>query len=100
MAAVLLACLVSRFSRLSSTLSMVLAGVMISSLFSSCTSFVKLIADTEQQLPAITYWLMGSLSSAKGSDVLFAAVKVARFAGVDPEDAIFSTNEKYYCLFF
>ena len=28
-------------------------------------------------------------------DVLFAAVKVARFAGVDPEDAIFSTNEKF-----
>ena len=76
MAAVLLACLVSRFSRLSSTLSMVLAGVMISSLFSSCTSFVKLIADTEQQLPAITYWLMGSLSSAKGRDVLFAAVPI------------------------
>lgn len=76
MAAVLLACLVSHFSRLSSTLSMVLAGVMISSLFSSCTSFVKLVADTEQQLPAITYWLMGSLSSAKGSDVLFAAVPI------------------------
>lgn len=76
MAAVLLACLVSRFSRLSSTLSMVLAGVMISSLFSSCTSFVKLIADTDQQLPAITYWLMGSLSSIKSSDVRFAAVPI------------------------
>jgi len=81
-AAVLLACLVSRFSRLSSTLSMVLAGVMISSLFSSCTSFVKLVADTEQQLPAITYWLMGSLSSAKTADVLFAAVPIV--AGLVP----------------
>jgi len=75
-AAVLLACLVSRFSRLSSSLSMVLAGVMIGSLFSSCTSFVKLVADTEQQLPAITYWLMGSLSSAKNTDVWFAAVPI------------------------
>lgn len=28
-------------------------------------------------------------------DVLFAAVKVARFAGVDPEEAIFATNEKF-----
>ena len=28
-------------------------------------------------------------------DVLFAAVKVARFAGIDPEDAIFATNEKF-----
>ena len=28
-------------------------------------------------------------------DVLFAAVKVARFAGVDPEDAIAATCEKF-----
>ena len=28
-------------------------------------------------------------------DVLFAAVKIARFVGVDPEDAIFATNEKF-----
>ena len=71
-AAVLLACLVSRFSRLSSALSMVLAGVMISSLFSACTSFIKYVADTEDQLPAITYWLMGSLSSVKRQDMVFA----------------------------
>ncbi|MGN1001772.1 MAG: FecCD family ABC transporter permease [Oscillospiraceae bacterium] len=76
LAAVFLACLVSRFSRLDATLSLVLAGVMISSLFSSCTSFVKLIADTNDQLPAITYWLMGSLCSIKQEDVLFAAVPI------------------------
>ena len=69
--AVLLAYLVSRFSRVESTLSLVLAGVMVSSLFSSCTSFVKLIADTEDQLPAITYWLMGSLSSIRREDLAF-----------------------------
>ena len=28
-------------------------------------------------------------------DVLFAAVKVARFAGIDPEDAVSATNEKF-----
>ena len=76
MAAVGLAYTVSRFSRLESTLSMVLSGVMISSLFSACTSFVKLVADTEDQLPAITYWLMGSLSSVKGKDTLFAFVPI------------------------
>ena len=70
--AVTLAYLVSRMSRMESTLSMVLSGVMISSLFSACTSFVKLVADTEDQLPAITYWLMGSLSSIKGKDTWFA----------------------------
>ncbi len=44
---------------------LILAGIMVSSLFSAGTSFIKLIADTENQLPAITYWMMGSLSDAK-----------------------------------
>ncbi|MDE5753910.1 MAG: iron ABC transporter permease, partial [Oscillospiraceae bacterium] len=44
--------------------SVVLAGIMIGSLFSALISLVKFAADTESQLPAITYWLMGSLSSA------------------------------------
>ncbi len=44
--------------------SVVLAGIMIGSLFTSLVSLVKFTADTESQLPAITYWLMGSLGSA------------------------------------
>ena len=58
------------------TLSMVLAGMMISSLFTSGTSLIKLLADTDSQLPAITYWLMGSLTSVRGRDVRFAALPV------------------------
>lgn len=42
----------------------ILAGIMIASLFSALVSLVKFAADTESQLPAITYWLMGSLSAA------------------------------------
>ena len=61
--AVAAAWLVSRLSRTNQTVALILAGMMISSLFSAGTSFVKLVADTQQQLPAITYWLMGSLSS-------------------------------------
>ena len=44
--------------------SVVLGGIMIGSLFSSLVSLVKFTADTETQLPAITYWLMGSLAGA------------------------------------
>ena len=62
--AVALAWCISRASRMNGTLAMVLAGIVVGSLFSAGTSFIKLVADTEQQLPAITYWLMGSLSSA------------------------------------
>lgn len=42
----------------------ILAGIMIGSLFTALVSLVKFTADTESQLPSITYWLMGSLSSA------------------------------------
>ena len=80
--AVALAYAVGRAPRLDTTLSMVLAGVMVSSLFSSATSLVKLVADTDEQLPAITYWLMGSLSGMRGGDVLFAAVPIALGASV------------------
>lgn len=51
--------------------SFILAGIMIGSLFSSGTSFIKLVADPSNQLPAITYWLMGSLSGTKKNTVLY-----------------------------
>ena len=74
--AVAAAWLVSRLSRTNQTVALILAGMMISSLFSAGTSFVKLVADTQQQLPAITYWLMGSLSSVKDTDMLFLSIPV------------------------
>lgn len=77
LAAVLLAYAVSRASKIQTTLAMVLSGMMISALFSSATSFVKLVADTDGQLPAITYWLMGSLASVKMQDLHFALVPIA-----------------------
>jgi iron complex transport system permease protein len=42
----------------------VLAGIMMGSLFSALVSLVKFVADEESQLPAITYWLMGGLNNA------------------------------------
>ena len=54
----------------------ILAGIMISSLFSSLVSLVKFTADTESQLPAITYWLMGSLESAGFDSLMLGAPPV------------------------
>ena len=68
--------LVGRLSRIRSQLAMVLAGVMVSSLFSAGTSFIKLVADTDEQLPAITYWLMGALTSVRLDDLHFAMVPI------------------------
>jgi len=44
--------------------SIILAGIIIGALFNALISLAKYTADVETQLPAISYWLMGSLSSA------------------------------------
>jgi len=74
---VLLVYLISSRARGSCVVSILLSGVMVSSLFSAGTSYVKLVADPGNQLPAITYWMMGSLSGAKMGDVLFALLPMA-----------------------
>lgn len=51
---------------------MILGGMVVSSLFSALISLVKLVADTDSKLPAITYWLMGSLDSATWHTVAFS----------------------------
>ena len=73
---------VSRHARGDRVLGLVLAGIMISSLFQSGTSFLKLVADPSNQLPQITYWLMGSLSGASWADVGF--VLLPMLAGLIP----------------
>ena len=44
-------------------LGLVLGGIMTSTLFSSGTSAMKLLADAEDKLPMITFWLMGSFNT-------------------------------------
>lgn len=61
---------------------LILSGIMISSLFSAGTSYIKLVADPSNQLPAITYWLMGSLSGTVMEDVGF--VLPAMLVGLIP----------------
>ena len=77
MATVALVFLIGKRTRGARTVGILLAGVMVSSLFSSGTSYLKLVADPGDELPAITYWLMGSLASARGSDVRFALIPMA-----------------------
>lgn len=76
--AVLLTCLIA--SRLRSgndaVLILVLVGVVITSTFSACIALLKTIADPDSKLPAITFWLMGSLSSIHLNDTLWLAVLV------------------------
>ena len=68
--AVLTTAFVSSRYRSNQTLGLVLAGIMVSSLFSAAISYIKLVADPTDELPAITYWLMGSLASIRNHDLL------------------------------
>ncbi len=63
---------ISRKKGTSSTLMLVLSGVVVGSIFEALTSFIKYIADPEQKLPSITYWLMGSMAGSSMSDVYTA----------------------------
>lgn len=62
---------ISRHAKGERVLGLVLAGIMVSSLFQAGTSFIKLVADPTNKLPEITYWLMGSLSGAQWSEITF-----------------------------
>lgn len=75
LAVLLVQCIGSRV-RGNSTVGLVLGGIMVGSLFSSGVSFLKLVADPDNTLPAITYWLMGDLSSVRMGEVKFAAVPI------------------------
>ena len=63
--------LIGKASRRNRIVAILLAGMMVSSLFSAGTSYIKLVADPSNQLPAITYWLMGSLSGTRKADLRF-----------------------------
>ena len=56
--------MISRLNGKSSILMVVLGGMVVSSLFQALVSLVKYVADPDEDLPAITYWLMGSMSRA------------------------------------
>jgi iron complex transport system permease protein len=75
-ASVGVAYLISTRVRQNQTLGMVLAGMMISTLFNSAISLVKLVADPENTLPLITYWLFGSFVTLTMRDILWACFPV------------------------
>lgn len=72
-AAVLLSIFISRSQKNSNSVTLVLSGFIVSSLFTSLISFLKYYADPYTKLPSIVYWLMGSLSQITTKDVIFVA---------------------------
>ena len=69
--------LIARRAPGSEVVNLILSGIMISSLFTAGTSYIKLVADPSNQLPQITYWLMGSLSGVKRSDIMLVLLPMS-----------------------
>lgn len=50
-------------------LGLVLGGMMVSTVFQSGISLIKFLADADDLLPSITFWLMGSFASINKNDL-------------------------------
>ena len=57
-------------------ISLVITGVLVGSIFTSLTSSIKYIADTNDKLPTITFWLMGSLANITLRDVISILIPI------------------------
>jgi iron complex transport system permease protein len=53
----------------SQTMSYILSGIIVTSVFTALTSLIKYVADPGDQLPAITFWLMGSFANSSFADL-------------------------------
>ncbi|HXM83063.1 MAG TPA: iron ABC transporter permease [Burkholderiales bacterium] len=63
-------------------LALVLTGVVVGTLLGALVSLLKTLADPAGQLPAITFWLLGSLASVSPRELAIAAPLAA--AGLIP----------------
>lgn len=69
-----LAFLLAKMAGRTSTLALVLSGIIIGSFFSSFLGLAEYLADPQTQLPGITYWLLGSFAGATYQKVVIVAV--------------------------
>lgn len=60
-----------------STLVLILAGIILSGFFAALVSLMQYMADTEEVLPTIVFWLLGSFATANWNKVLLLALPVA-----------------------
>lgn len=73
MAALILVGMLSRINGRTETVTVILSGLVISSMFSAVVSLLQFVADPNTSLPAIVYWLMGSFATATWERTLIAA---------------------------
>lgn len=67
----------SRIYKTTPILMLVLSGMVVSSLFQALLSLLKYTVDTESKLPAIIFWLMGSMGSISLEKLLLGVLPIA-----------------------
>ena len=66
----------------SNILVLVLAGVVVSGFFSALVSLVQFVADSQDVLPVIVFWLLGSFATASAAKAWLLAVPVLLGGGL------------------
>jgi len=61
-------------------LTLILSGMIVGTVFTALLSILKYIADPDNALPTIVYWLMGGLSEIEFSDLFF--ISIISFVGL------------------
>lgn len=77
-----LALLIQKVSKKNSSLVLVLAGVIVSALMNSLIGIIKYLADGENKLASITFWMLGDISGAELRHVVYIFPFVAICSGV------------------
>lgn len=67
----------ARIDGQAAAMTLVLSGVIVSAAFASLTSLLTYLADPDNTLATIVYWLMGSFASASYSKLMILSVAVA-----------------------
>ena len=68
---------ISRVYKTTPVLMLVLSGVVVAAFFSALIGATKYLADPYEKLPAITFWLMGSLSLSSMKNLISTAPFIA-----------------------
>lgn len=74
--AVLIAFFGSRLYKTTRILVLTLMGILVGSLFNSLISLLKYVADPLDTLPAITFWLLGSLTGVTWKNMGYLAITI------------------------
>ncbi|CAG8999219.1 MAG: putative ABC transporter permease protein [Candidatus Celerinatantimonas neptuna] len=77
MVALLMVFLIASWLGNKNRLILILAGVILSGFFGALVSLMQYLADTEETLPNIVFWLLGSFSTAHWTTVVMLAIPFA-----------------------